>query len=143
MKPFSLDTVLNYRLQLEKVALNRLFAAEKKRAEALHALQQQQQSYDNLLNELTRRRSQGMDVGEMIRYEERIILEKKELELLQTALADQEKKVLRERDNVIQKSKERKVMEKLKVKQDAAWKRHLNKKEAALLDEIAVIFHER
>ena len=143
MKPFSLDTVLNYRLQLEKVALNRLFAAEKKRAEALHALQQQQQSYDNLLNELTRRRSQGMDVGEMIRYEERITLEKKELELLQTALADQEKKVLRERDNVIQKSKERKVMEKLKVKQDAAWKRHLNKKEAALLDEIAVIFHER
>ena len=123
--------------------MNRLFAAEKKRAEALHALQQQQQSYDNLLNELTRRRSQGMDVGEMIRYEERIILEKKELELLQTALADQEKKVLRERDNVIQKSKERKVMEKLKVKQDAAWKRHLNKKEAALLDEIAVIFHER
>ena len=34
-------------------------------------------------------------------------------------------------------------MEKLKEKQNQSWKEHLEKKEAALLDEIAIIFHEK
>jgi flagellar FliJ protein len=44
---------------------------------------------------------------------------------------------------LIKRSKERKVMEKLKTRQNQAWRAHLDKKEAAMLDEIAVIFHER
>ena len=143
MKPFSLDTVLKYRVQLEKIAKNRLYAAEKKRAEALLQLQQKETVCKTLINDLARLQSQGIDVVEMIRYEERIDVEKNELDILRITLAEKEEKVLRERENTIKRSKDRKVMEKLKEKQNAAWQHYLNKKEAALLDEIAVIFHER
>jgi flagellar protein FliJ len=143
MKPFSLDTVLNYRVQLEKIAKNRLNAAEKKRAEVLQQLQRQEDVFKTLLDDLARLRSQGMDVAEMIRYDNRIDLVKDELDILRNTLAEKEKAVLRERENTIKKSKERKIMEKLKEKQNAAWQHYLNKKEAALLDEIAVIFHEK
>jgi len=143
MKPFSLDTVLKYRLQLEKIAKNRLHAAEKKRAETLQQLQQKEAIYNTLVGDLARLQSQGMNVVEMIRYEERIDLIKNELGILQNSLAEKEKTVLHERENTLQKSKERKVMEKLKERQNTAWRQYLNKKEAALLDEIAVIFHER
>ena len=70
-------------------------------------------------------------------------MEKSELETLKKILIEKEANVLRERENTIKRSKERKVMEKLKEKQNATWQQYLNKKEAALLDEIAVIFHER
>jgi flagellar FliJ protein len=143
MKPFSLDSVLNYRVQLEKIAKNRLFEAEKKRAEALVRLQKEETIFRTLISDLAERQSQGMDVDEMIRYEERITLVKSEVNTLRTTLAEREKAVLRERENTIHKSKERKVMEKLKERQNDAWQQYLDKKEAALLDEIAVIFHER
>jgi flagellar protein FliJ len=143
MKPFSLDTVLKYRVQLEKIAKNRLYEAEKKRAEVFLQLQQKKAIFKTLINDLARLQSQGMDVVEMIRYEERIDLIKNELGILQNSLAEKEKTVLHERENTLQKSKERKVMEKLKERQNTAWRQYLNKKEAALLDEIAVIFHER
>ena len=143
MKPFSLDTVLNYRVQLEKIAKNRLHAADKKRAEAFLQVQQKEAVFKALIGDLAGRQSQGIEVTEMIRYEERISVEKDELETLKKVLAEKEAKVLRERENTIKRSKERKVMEKLKEKQNASWQQYLNKKEAALLDEIAVIFHEK
>jgi flagellar protein FliJ len=143
MKPFSLDTVLNYRVQLEKIAKNRLNAADKKRAEAFLHVQQKEAAFNTLIDDLAGLQSQGIEVTEMIRYEERIGVEKEELETLKKVLAEKEAQVLRERENTVKRSKERKVMEKLKEKQNAAWQQYLNKKEAALLDEIAVIFHER
>jgi flagellar protein FliJ len=143
MKPFSLHTVLKYRLQLEKIAKNRLFEAEKKRAAVFQQLVEKETIFFSLINDLSRLQSQGMDVIEMIRYEERIAFINNELVNLRGILAEKEKAVLQERENALKKSKERKVMEKLKDKQNAAWQHYLNKKEAAQLDEIAVFFHER
>jgi flagellar protein FliJ len=143
MKPFSLDSVLNYRIQLEKIAKNKLYEAEKKRSEVFQQVQQKEIVFTTLIADLQKFQSEGMDVIEMIRYENRIALIKDELNTLRITLTEKEKVVQRERNNTITKSKERKVMEKLKERQNAAWQQHLNKKEAALLDEIAVIFHER
>jgi len=43
----------------------------------------------------------------------------------------------------MKKAKDRQVMEKLKERQNADWQQYLNKKEAAMLDEIAIIFHNK
>ncbi|MDR3630090.1 MAG: flagellar export protein FliJ [Desulfocapsaceae bacterium] len=143
MKPFSLDTVLDFRIQLEKLALNRLYAAEKERSEALLQLQRHEAAFMAMVQDLARLQANGMDIGEMIRYDEMIDVLNATLHRLRIVLTEKEESVKREREFAVQKSKERKVMEKLKEKQNAAWQRHLNKKEAAVLDEIAVIFHER
>jgi flagellar FliJ protein len=143
MKPFTLESVLSYRVQLEKIAKNRLFEAEKKRSEILLRIKEKENFLKNLITDLAKRQSEGMDVVEMIRYEEKIELEKNVLTKLNKTLVERNAEVIKERENLLNKSKERKVMEKLKEKQNAAWRQYLNKKEAAMLDEIAVIFHER
>jgi len=143
MKPFSLESVLSYRIQLEKIAKNRLLEAERKRTEIYLFLQEKQTQFESLIHELASRQSAGMEVAEMIRYEQRIDVVKEELISLTQTLAERDAEVVRERENTLKKSKERKVMEKLKEKQNAAWQQYLNKKESAILDEIAVIFHER
>jgi flagellar FliJ protein len=143
MKPFSLEHVLDYRVQLEKLALNRFYAAKKVWEKARQEFQHKEHAFKAMIEDLAQRQSLGMDIGEMIRYEERIELLKNELNDLRIRLAEKEKIVQREREIALQKSKERKVMEKLKERQNAAWRRYLDKKEAAVLDEIAVIFHNR
>ncbi len=143
MKPFSLESVLAYRIQLEKIAKNRLYAAEKSRREAAVRLQERQALFQGLITDLAKRQSEGIDVTEMIRYDERIVVVKDEVASLQNTLSQKDEEVVRERENTLERSRERKVMEKLKEKQNAAWQRYLNKKEAAMMDEIAVIFHER
>ncbi len=143
MKKFSLTSVLKYRTQLEKIAQNSLLEAQRKRTQIIQQIQKKETLFKRLINDLEKRRSEGMEVTEMIRYEERIQVLSTELATLQDILAERDEEVRKERENTIQKSKERKVMEKLKDKQNAAWQQYLNKKEAAMLDEIAVIFHER
>lgn len=55
-----------------------------------------------------------------------------------------EKKIVKQkRGLLLKKSKEHKILAKLKENQDSAWKDYQNKKEAAMLDEIAVLHHEK
>jgi flagellar protein FliJ len=143
MKPFTLESVLSYRIQLEKIAKNRLLEAERKRTKIFMLFQETRTLFEILIGDLAKRQSEGMDVTEMIRYEDKIDVVKNELASLKNTLAERDAEVLRERENTLKKSKDRKIMEKLKEKQNAAWQQYLNKKESAILDEIAVIFHER
>jgi flagellar FliJ protein len=50
--------------------------------------------------------------------------------------------VEKKRQHLLQASKNRKIIEKLEEQQNAAYKKHLDKLEAGMLDEIAVLSHE-
>jgi len=143
MKPFSLDTVLNYRKRLEDIAKNRLFEAQSEQHAVQEKLTQEETSYTDLLNTLERLQAEGIEILELIRYEDQILFTKNRIVAIKKTLAEKISRVVAERDHLIQRSKERKIMEKLKEKQNASWREHLDKKEAALLDEIAIIFHEK
>lgn len=143
MKPFSLDTVLNYRKRLEDIAKNRLFEAQTAKRKVQEKLIEEEQSYTELLETLYRRQTEGIDILDLIRYEDQIRFSKNRIVAIKKTLAEKNTRVVEEREQLIRRSKERKIMEKLKEKQNQAWQEHLNKKEAALLDEIAIIFHER
>ena len=143
MKPFSLDTVLKYRKRLEDIAKNRLHEAQTARQMVQERLAAEEQEYAGLLATLDRRQFEGIDILELIRYEEQIMFSKNRIAAIRKTLDDKTARVVEARELLIRRSKERNVMEKLKTRQNQAWQNYLDKKEAAMLDEIAVIYHER
>lgn len=143
MKPFSLDTVLKYRKRLEDIAKNRLHEAQTARQMVQDRLAAEEQEYAGLLATLDRRQFEGIDILELIRYEEQIMFSKNRIAAIRKTLDDKTARVVEARELLIRRSKERNVMEKLKTRQNQAWQNYLDKKEAAMLDEIAVLYHER
>ena len=143
MKPFSLETVLKYRKRLEDIAKNRLHEAQTARQMVQDRLAAEEQEYAGLLATLDRRQFEGIDILELIRYEEQIMFSKNRIAAIRKTLDDKTARVVEARELLIRRSKERNVMEKLKTRQNQAWQNYLDKKEAAMLDEIAVLYHER
>lgn len=143
MKPFSLETVLNYRKRLEDISKNRLFEAQTAKRKVQERLVEEELAYTELIETLDRRQFEGIDILDLIRYTDQIQFSQNRIAAIRKTLAEKNARVIEEREQLILRSKERKIMEKLKEKQNRAWREHLNKKEAALLDEIAIIFHDK
>ncbi len=142
MKPFSLENVLTYRKRLEDIAQYRFVEAKK-----IHQQVQQKLSEENnILAELSRRSEHlqfaGVDITELIRYEERILQVKENIKAITKTLTEKAEIVSREHQNLINRANERQIMERLKERQNKAWTTFLNKKETIMLDEIAILRHD-
>ncbi len=141
MKPFSLETVLNYRQRLEDIAHNRFFKAEQNRAIVEQRLNQEQIKLDQLIEKSVQLQARGVAITELIRYETSIVQNEENIIAIKKKLDEKTMLMHKERDNLIRRSRDRQIMERLKEQQNQAWKEYLNKKEAAMLDEIAIIRH--
>ena len=139
MKPFELETVLKYRDRLKSIARNKLQEAQNVRDRVRDRLAAKESEYQELITNLNTLQAGGIDVLEHIRYENRIEFVSRDINSFKKQLEKKQELVIRERKHLIQKSKEHKALEKLKERQNADWKRWLDKKEAAMLDEIAVL----
>lgn len=143
MKPFSLHAVLSYKERLEDIAKNRLVKALQAEQQVMARLSEQQELYADLANTSARRQNEGMPITELISYEEHLQYVKGRILSLQIELSKRHEKVEAERTNLLKRSKEKQAMEKLMEKQNVAYRHYLDKKEAALLDEIAIIYHDK
>jgi len=141
MKPFSLETVLNYRQRLEDIAHNRFFKAEQTRAIVKQKLNQEQNKLGQLIEKSVQLQARGVTITELIRYETSIVQNEENIISIKKNLDEKTMLMHKERENLIQRSRDRQIMERLKEQQNHAWKEYLNKKEAAMLDEIAIIRH--
>ncbi len=143
MKPFTLHAVLKYRHQLEDQALQSLAQALEVETLLRQALHQVEEELAELYHDLQRDKEQGTTVDRLILFDQRIDLVKTQVAERRTALEKQQLQVNKRRQQLLKASKDRKVIEKLKEQQNAAYKHHLDKLEAGMLDEIAVLSHER
>ncbi len=143
MKPFSMEPVLRFRQQLEDEARQKLFTSKKKESEISRQLENAQNTFADLINNFEREKKEGTTIDRLLLYENRILLNREELVELQKKLADQQKEVARRRRRLLQASQEKKALEKLKEKQNLAYKQYKERQEAAMLDEIAVLRHGR
>lgn len=138
-----MEPVLRYRKQLADEARQKLFASQKVEAEIQTRLLQGTDMLNTLYTNLTLERTRGTTVDRLLLFENRIPVVQKEIEELQIELEKQKKVVERRRRHVIQANQDKKALEKLKEKQNLNYKKYLDKKEAAMLDEIAVLRHGR
>lgn len=142
-KPFTLDTVLHYRERLETLAQEALAVARQEEEKVKGELEQKRLAYNALVTHITTIQEQGVAINELISQEEHLVYIKNEVSELEQKLAEKKEHVKKSHTLLVEKSKQRQVMEKLKERQDAAWQQHLDKKEAAMLDEMAIVFHDR
>ncbi len=143
MKPFSMEPVLRYRKQLEDEARQKLFISRKKEAEISRKLEDVKQILTDLYANLEGEKKEGTTVDRLLLYENRILLEQENLLKLQEKMSRQQKEVARRRRRLLHASQEKKALEKLKKKQNLAYKQFKERQEAAMLDEIAVLRHGR
>jgi len=143
MKPFSLDAVLKYRQRLKDVARNRFQEAKNQFALTNAQYTKKKEEYLTLTSTVITLQAEGISITELIRYEDRKEFLQNEIKMLEAELKKKQEFVLRERKHLLLKSKEHHVLEQLKEKQNAQWRQFLNKKEAAMLDEIAVLYRNR
>ena len=142
MKPFTLQTVLDYRKRLEDIAQHRLIEAKKVQETIKKKLDDEVSSLTLFINESESLQAKGIGITELIRYEERITAQKHNIQAIKKNLSEKSELVRKEQQHLIYRSKERQIMERLKETQNIAWKGYLDKKEAAMLDEIATTRHE-
>lgn len=143
MKPFSLGAVLKYRQQLEDGARQQLYQAMEIEARLHEQVFQTENDLTELYESQQRDRETGTTADRLMLFEHRIGLIKERLTQQQAALEKQRVQVEKKRQQLVKTSKDRKIMEKLREQQNAAYKKYLEKMEAGLLDEIAVLSHER
>jgi flagellar FliJ protein len=143
MKPFALGAVLKYRKQLEDMARQQLHQAVEAEMRLIEALNAVQENLAELYAGLAADQERGTTVDRLILYDHRIALVKEQMHLRKKELQKQQVQVEKKRQALVKASKNRKVMEKLREQQTAAYKKYLEKKESNMLDEIAVLSHER
>jgi flagellar FliJ protein len=135
---FKLESVLNYRKILEDQAQQVLAESlqEQQRLERqsvqltkrLHAVDQ----------DLKKQQQHGMGIAELILYEDQIEHCRKQLHQLETRLLRLQKTIEAQRQELLQASMERQVMEKLKEKKKVEYLREELQEETAMLDEISL-----
>lgn len=143
MKPFSMQPVLRYRKQLEDEARQAFFASQEKERELADRVLRLQDNLNRLRMELGQLQKQGTTVDVLLLYENRIALEQEMLQGLREDLDRQHEQVERRRKRLLHTRQEKKALEQLKKKQDLAYKQYRDRQEAAMLDEIAVLRHNR
>ena len=142
MKPFSLETVLAYRKRLADIAHQRFLEACRHHRQVEERLAEEQQLLQELTGESEKRQHQGMEITDLIRFEDRILQVKANIVAIAKTLEEKAQMVASEQKQLAQRVKERQIMERLKERQNHAWAAYLEKKETAMLDEIAILRHD-
>ncbi|MGI6657763.1 MAG: flagellar export protein FliJ [Desulfobulbus sp.] len=143
MKPFTLHAALRYREQLETRAQQRLVEAEQIEARLILELRSAEKELNELYEGLHLSERQGVTVDRLILFNHRIDLVRDIVLAKRDDLEKQQQQVAQRRQLLIKASRERKVIEKLREHQNAAYAKYLEKQEAIMLDETAVLGHER
>ncbi len=143
LKPFTLDSVLNFRKRQENLAQEQFVQARLAAERVAKNLETAQQEQNHLIMALEEEQKNGLLVLEQARFEERIQYGSTQIQLLKNTLEEKTRITQKKRNNLITKSKEFNILDTLKEHQNKAWKDSLDKKEAAMLDEIAILHHDR
>jgi flagellar FliJ protein len=143
MKPFTMHAVLKYRKQLEDIARQRLYQALEEEARMQAALLQIKEELTELYTSLQKDKEQGTTVDRLILFDHRIEVVQELVAKRQSELEKQQVQVAKNRQQLVKASKDRKIMEKLREQQNAAYAQYQEKKETIMLDEIAVLSYAR
>ena len=127
---------------MEDIAQHRLVEAQKVEETIRKKLKDEMSALELFINETEALQAKGIGITELIRYEERITAQKQNILAIKKNLSEKSELVEKEHQHLIQRSKERQIMERLKETQNIAWKKYVDKKEAAMLDEIATTRHD-
>lgn len=135
---FKLQSVLNYRQSLEDQAQQALAASMQQRSEISGELERQGQALDGYDRELRERQKEGLTVAEIDLFESQISYCRRMMAQLQQQLEQIDLRIEEQRECLQKAARDRQIMEKLKDKKEAEFRRELTRQERAMLDEISL-----
>jgi flagellar FliJ protein len=137
-KKFELEQVLSYRREIEKVRKLDFVSAKLELEHAHDVLSQHESHVDELTKEFSLRQTELSSIEEMRSYvvffarkREDIKNQKERIDLLGSVMSDR-------RDDLLDATRDKKVLESLKEKNAREFKLEMAQKERAFLDEIAI-----
>lgn len=142
-KPFRLDSILMYRKRLENLAQEQYIQAQAAAEKASQSLDRARRELVGLIHSLEERQRAGIMAQDLGRFEARIAYDRRQVQLLENILSERQETSQRRRAQLLEKARDYQVLNTLKEKQNLAWKTYLDKKESAMLDEIAILRHDR
>jgi flagellar protein FliJ len=143
MKPFKLQSVLDYRQLLENRAQEKHAEILKREAGLIADIHKEQEELKLLYADLEERQQTGITSHELLLYEKRISHKTEKLTGHREGLEEVREELVASRQALCEASREKKLLEKLKENQEQEHRRELRRREAAVLDEISVQFHKR
>ena len=135
---FKLQSVLNYRQSLEDQAQQALAASLQQRGELESRLERERVNLQRHDAELKRRQREGLMIAEIDLFEAQIQHCRKLMDELRGHLRHLEHKIAAQREELYEAARDRQIMEKLKDKQEAEYRRELDRRERVMLDEISL-----
>jgi len=135
---FKLQAVLNYRQSLENQAQQVLSLSLQEQVRMQNEIEGFRQQLQNHDDQLRIRQQEGMTVAEMELFEAGIQHCRQQIHQLQQRQLELDRRIKDERNALLKAARERQVMEKLKDKQEAEYRRELDRKERDMLDEISL-----
>ncbi len=142
-KPFALNSILKYRKREENLAQEKFVQARLAAEKALETLELAKEDLTQLISTLEEKQKDGIIALELARFDERIQYGRGQIQQLFSLYKKKQSIAKNKQLDLIEKAKDHKILDTLKEQQDKAWKEHLEKKEAAMLDEIAILRHDR
>ena len=139
LKPFKLHAVLRHRKRLKDEARDRFQRAQNQLKEAQLQLAEKEQEYENLVDTRAIKEEEGITIGEHLVFQNRLEHLFAEVSACKDLVLKKSESVVYERKNLIHRSQEEKVLEKLKERQNSEYRKFINKKEAAYLDEVSIL----
>lgn len=92
---------------------------------------------------LDRDRAEGTTADRLVLFAHRISLVREQEQRRLKDVARQRQQVEQKRQVLVKASTDRRILEKLRDQQNANYRQYLDRKETAMLDEIAILSHER
>ncbi|KIH77566.1 flagellar FliJ protein [Geoalkalibacter ferrihydriticus] len=140
---FKLQPVLNYRQILEDQAKQDLARSLQQEADLLLKLTREEQELGDLYRELEERQRAGIRCEHLLLFQNRISHKVETLAQLVEDMERLQQQILRKRRHLTEAGRDKKLLEKLKEKKRLEFEEESKRREAIVLDEIAVQFHRR
>lgn len=140
---FKLQPVLNYRQILEDQAKQELARGLQQEAELLGRLTAEEREIEHLYQDFERRQQAGISCAEMLLFQNRISHKVEAVARMVESMERLQQQILRQRQGLTEASREKKLLEKLKEKNEQEFQQELKRREGIVLDEVAVQFHRR
>jgi flagellar FliJ protein len=137
-KRFGLHQVLSYRKELERLRKLDFAAAKRKLEEACDCLDREKRYAEQLAAEFSSMQGHAHSVADLQMYTVFFARKRNELKEQQALIEELDSLLELQRQELQLATTEKKVMEQLKEKQEAAFRKEQAQKEALLLDEISV-----
>ena len=139
MKPFKLQTLLDYRKRVSDKAHEALMAAMEERDVLAASRETEENEVNRLCRELEAEKSRDISVPEMMLYEQCISAKKRHVRDLDQQLTRAEAKIREKRQELVKARQKKRVLEILKEKRETAERSKREHQEKMLIDEVAVL----